>query len=63
MWAELMRFSLALLSCLILVACGKTGALFLPEKPQTQPETPQQDTELQNEQSQSQDTATGGKAD
>jgi predicted small lipoprotein YifL len=51
------------LSCLILVACGKTGALFLPEKPQTQPETPQQDTELQNEQSQSQDTATGGKAD
>ena len=47
----------------MLVACGKTGALYLPEEPQTQPEPPQQDTELQNEQSQSQETATGGNAD
>lgn len=52
-----------LLTCLMLVACGKTGALYLPEKPQSQPEPPQQDTELQGGQPQSQDTATGGKAD
>ena len=31
-----MRISLVLLTCLILVACGKTGALYLPEEAETQ---------------------------
>jgi len=55
-----MRFSFVLLICLSLFACGKTGALYLPEEPpEAQPQsTPQQDTEAQ-----SQDTSTGGKAD
>jgi len=58
MWAKLMRFSIVPLLCLMLLACGKTGALYLPEEPPAQPEPPEQNT-----QSQSQDTSTGGKAD
>lgn len=58
-----MRFSIVLLTCFMLVACGKTGALYLPEEPQTQPEPPEQNTQLQNEQTQNPDTVNGGKAD
>jgi len=43
-----MRFSTVLLMCLLLSACGRTGALFLPDEP---PEPAQQE-----EQQQSQDT-------
>jgi predicted small lipoprotein YifL len=28
-----MRFSIVLLLCLMSLACGKTGALYLPEEP------------------------------
>ena len=28
-----MRFAIVLLMCLISLACGKTGALYLPEEP------------------------------
>ena len=28
-----MRFSIVLLMCLMSLACGKTGALYLPEEP------------------------------
>ena len=31
-----MRISIVLLTCLILAACGKTGALYLPEDADTQ---------------------------
>jgi len=55
-----MRFSFVLLSCFMLLACGKTGALYLTEEPPAQPE---QNTQSQSEQAQSQDTSTGGKAD
>ena len=56
----LMRFSIVLLSCLMLLACGKTGALYLEEEPPAQPE---QNTQSQSGQAQNQDTSTGGKAD
>ena len=56
----LMRFSIVLLSCFMLLACGKTGALYLTEEPPAQPE---QDTQSQSEQAQSQDAGSGGKAD
>ena len=32
-----MRVSLVLLTCLMLSACGKTGALYLPEEKQAPP--------------------------
>jgi len=44
----------------MLLACGKTGALYLTEEPPTQPE---QNAQSQSGQAQSQDTSTGGKAD
>jgi len=55
-----MRFSFVLLICLALFACGKTGALYLPEEPsEPQPQnTLQQNTEAQN-----QDTSTSEQAD
>jgi predicted small lipoprotein YifL len=31
-----MRFSIVLLMCLMSLACGKTGALYLPEEPADQ---------------------------
>jgi predicted small lipoprotein YifL len=52
-----------LLPCILLLACGKTGALYLPEEPQTQSEPPEQDTQLQSEESQSRDDGSGGTAD
>ena len=60
-----MRFSIVLLSSFILSACGKTGALFLPEE---QPEPVVQSEEqpenaAKNEQPQNQDTTSSGKAD
>jgi predicted small lipoprotein YifL len=58
-----MRFSIVLLPCILLLACGKTGALYLPEEPQTQSEPPEQDTQLQSEESQSRDDGSGGTAD
>ena len=65
-----MRFSIVLLSCLMLFACGKTGALYLPEEPpepspESQPEQsePAQNEQEQNEQMQNQDTGSSGKAD
>ncbi|UCB54177.1 MAG: lipoprotein [Thiotrichales bacterium] len=44
-----MRYSIVMLACFLLFACGKTGALYLPEKnpepaPPPQPAQPQ-DTE------------------
>jgi len=41
----------------MLLACGKTGALYLPEEP------PEQSEPVQNEQLQDQDTGSSGKAD
>jgi predicted small lipoprotein YifL len=58
-----MRFSIVLLSCFVLLACGKTGALYLPEEPPAQPEPPEQNTQSESGQAQGQDTGTGGKAD
>ena len=60
-----MRFSIVLLSCLMLLACGKTGALFLPEEPpEPLPESPPEQSEPeQNEQVQNQDTGSSGKTD
>ena len=59
--SRLMRFTIVLLSCLMLFACGKTGALYLPEKP---PEpTPEQKEPVQNEQVQDQDAGSSGKTD
>jgi predicted small lipoprotein YifL len=54
----LMRFSIVLLTCFMLLACGKTGALYLPEEPPAQPEPPEQNTQPQR-----QDTSTGEEAD
>ena len=59
--SRLMRFSIVLLSCLMLFACGKTGALYLPEEPPESP--PEQNEPVQNEQVQDQDTGSSGKAD
>jgi predicted small lipoprotein YifL len=56
-----MRFSIVLLSCLFLFACGKTGALYLPEEPSEPP--PEQKEPVQNEQVQDQDTGSSGKTD
>jgi len=42
----------------MLLACGKTGALYLPEEPPAQPEPPEQNTQPQR-----QDTSTGEEAD
>ena len=62
-----MRFSIVLLTCCVLFACGKTGALYLPEEPATRPEqgtkTQPQDTQVQNEQDQSQDAGADGNTD
>ena len=59
MRVKLMRYPIVLLMCLTLFACGKTGALFLPEEPPEQTSEPtQQDTQAQQ-----QDTNSGGKAD
>ena len=56
-----MRFTIVLLSCLMLFACGKTGALYLPEEP---PEpSPEQKEPVQSEQVQDQDAGSSGKAD
>jgi predicted small lipoprotein YifL len=44
----------------MLLACGKTGALYLPEEP---PAEPEKNTQSQNGQAQSQDTSNDGKAD
>ena len=61
MWARLMRFSIVLLSSLMLFACGKTGALYLPEEPPELP--PEQNEPAQNEQVQDQDAGSSGKTD
>jgi predicted small lipoprotein YifL len=45
----------------MLLACGKTGALYLPEEP---PEpSPEQSEPVQNEPVQDQDAGSSGKAD
>jgi predicted small lipoprotein YifL len=56
-----MRFSIVLLSSLMLFACGKTGALYLPEEPPELP--PEQNEPAQNEQVQDQDAGSSGKTD
>ena len=56
-----MRFSIVLLSCLFLFACGKTGALYLPEETTEPP--PEQNEPVQNEQVQDQDAGSSGEAD
>ena len=56
-----MRFSIVLLSSLMLFACGKTGALYLPEEPPELP--PEQNEPVQNEQLQDQDAGSSGKTD
>jgi len=56
-----MRFSIVLLSSLMLYACGKTGALYLPEEPPELP--PEQNEPVQNEQVQDQDAGSSGKTD
>ena len=56
-----MRFSIVLLSCLFLFACGKTGALYLPEEPPEPP--PEKNEPVQNEQTQEQDAGSSGKTD
>ncbi len=61
MWARLMRFSIVLLSSLMLFACGKTGALYLPEEPAELP--PEQNEPAQSEQVQDQDAGSSGKTD
>jgi len=55
-----MRFPIVLLPFLMLLACGKTGALYLPEEP---PEPPEQNEQPQSAQPQNQDTSTSEKAD
>jgi len=49
----------------MLFACGKTGALYLPEEPpEPSPESPPEQNEpVQNEQLQDQDTGSSGKTD
>ena len=61
MRARLMRFSIVLLSSLMLFACGKTGALYLPEEPPELP--PEQNEPVQKEQLQDQDAGSSGKTD
>jgi len=56
-----MRFSIVLLSSLMLFACGKTGALYLPEEPPELP--PEQNEPAQSEQVQDQDAGSSGKTD
>jgi len=58
-----MRLLIVLLTCLMLIACGKTGALYLPEEPPEQ--SPEQNTQPQSEntQPQNQDTNSGEIAD
>jgi predicted small lipoprotein YifL len=46
-----MRFSIVLLMCFIPLACGKTGALYLPEKPVEQEATPQEQSPATEENS------------
>ena len=60
-----MRFSIVLLSSLMLFACGKTGALYLTEEPpESSPELPPEQNEpVQNEQVQDQDAGSSGKTD
>jgi predicted small lipoprotein YifL len=60
-----MRFSIVLLSSLMLFACGKTGALYLPEEPPELPPElpPEQNEPAQNEQVQDQDAGSSGKTD
>ena len=58
-----MRFSIVLLSCLMLPACGKTGALYLPEEPVESPELPEKSEPVQNEPVQDQDAGSSGKVD
>ena len=61
-----MRFSIVLLSSLMLFACGKTGALYLPEEPPELPpeqNEPAQNEPAQNEQVQDQDAGSSGKTD
>ena len=45
----------------MLFACGKTGALYLPEEPPELP--PEQNEPAQNEQVQDQDAGSSGKTD
>ena len=60
-----MRFSIVLLSSLMLFACGKTGALYLPEEPPELPPElpPEQNEPAQNVQVQDQDAGSSGKTD
>jgi len=59
MWAKLMRYPIVLLICFTLFACGKTGALFLPEEPPEPTSEPAQ----QNEQTPKQETGNSENAD
>ncbi len=54
-----MRYPIVLLICFTLFACGKTGALFLPEEPPEPTSEPAQ----QNEQTPKQETGNSENAD
>jgi predicted small lipoprotein YifL len=56
-----MRLFTVLITCSMLIACGKTGALYLPEEPQESQES--QEPAEQNAQPQNQDASSGEKAD
>ena len=61
-----MRLFPVMLGCLMLVACGKTGALYLPEEETEAPEasgSQAQDAAQQNTQSQDTDTTNDGTTD
>ncbi|MGB5644010.1 MAG: hypothetical protein WBO16_13100 [Gammaproteobacteria bacterium] len=44
-----MRVLCLLLTCLMLIACGKTGALYLPEDAETQQQSTDTDTDTEAE--------------